>query len=339
MYRPTRPSRTASARPTHPAATQAPATARASANWAARRWPAEAPPASARRSRPCLIATAPAPARCPRRRPAPATSNAEAATLASRPARRIPTAWRRSPARARGPARAARQTQRTGLRRRQISASAAFAPTASAAAPDLRNCQACNLNGAGSCAFLGAGADCAGRPVPREHDLRQHGDLQRRGRVHAGGGHRDLRQRDVHRDHLHARTDLLGGGDCPPATATTCGTYVCGTGGACKTNCNGDTDCATRQLLHGHGRQLRARRPTAPPAAPPTSVRAATASTASAARPTLRDLPGLQPERARDLLPGGHRREIRTPAASPTAPAATPAPATAPGPARRRRRR
>ncbi|MFL5304164.1 MAG: hypothetical protein ACJ8F1_03075 [Polyangia bacterium] len=114
-------------------------------------------------------------------------------------------------------------------------------------------CQACNLNGAGSCAFFGPGATAPSGQCPVTTTCGNTGTCNGAGACTQAAASVTCGSATCTGTTFTPAPTCSGAGSCAPATATTCGAYVCGTGGACKTKCNGDTDCAAGNYCTGTG--------------------------------------------------------------------------------------
>jgi hypothetical protein len=113
-------------------------------------------------------------------------------------------------------------------------------------------CQACNLNGAGSCTFVGPGAAAPPGHCPVTTTCGDTGTCNGAGACTQASTTVTCGTATCTGTTYTPAPTCSGTGTCAPATATTCGTYVCGTG-ACKTTCGSDTDCATGSYCTGTG--------------------------------------------------------------------------------------
>ncbi len=327
-----------------PAATPAPATAPAPASSAGPASPAARPPAAARPSRRSRTATAAGACAAPDSPRAAGRYVCGATTrLQDDLHRSTATASRPSPARA-------RPTKSCALKPNGLTCASAnqcisgfCTDGVCCGSGPCGTCQACNVNGAGSCAALTAGTTAPSGQCGANGTCGNTGTCNGSGACTQAATSVSCAAATCTGTTFTPTAFCSGGGSCAAATTSSCAPYVCG-GTSCKTTCSVDGDCvpsggnnsyctgtggaclpvkATRRRLlrqpRMRQRKLRRRR--------------------LLRHRELPDLPGLQRLRQRRHL--RQRRPTpspsRTPAAAPTAPAATPAPATAAAPARRRR--
>jgi hypothetical protein len=113
-------------------------------------------------------------------------------------------------------------------------------------------CQACNLNGMGSCSAYPSGAAAPSGQCPVTTACGNTGTCNGAGACTQSATTVVCGAATCTGVTYTPAPTCTGTGSCGTASPTTCGQYVCGTG-ACKTTCAADTDCSSGNYCTGAG--------------------------------------------------------------------------------------